>query len=463
MAERLHFNTGMAYESMLAAEHLARYWLLKDACQGKRVLDVACGEGYGSSLLRKWGASLVVGVDISTDAIANANEHFGGHGVSYREGDACNLDSVLSAQEQFDLIVSYETMEHVPDVSGLLRGMRDHLAPNGTIAISCPNDPEVMGDERNEYHLKTYTFAEFQDATSDVLGEAAQWLLGTPVLGFGVCDATDRWAQGASVRLSSMLQGSDAVLSRFLPAQAGHEINAEKAHFYVGVWGAPLPRSLVAAPIAHRAYVGPWNSWVAAKQENERLRAEQAQEADRHAASIALQASKFDVERQQLNLNVDELRHQLSACMSEAGAESEERQRELQQIKSEIGAYKVQIASERSARLLMASKLYERDARHRHLTESLNRSEQRAAALESSQRASDEARRALESVVDQSRAVQADLDAERNALSKRLQVVSASRGYRATQRYYRLYEHGATRWFMRPVRRWAAVVLRALR
>jgi len=392
MAERLHFNNDMAYESMLAAEHLARYWLLKDACKGKHVLDVACGEGYGSSLLKSWGASSVVGIDISQDAIGNANELFGAPDISYRQGDACDLESLLSADEKFDLIVSFETIEHVPDVPELLRGIRNRLAPGGTIAISCPNDPAVKGDERNEFHLRTYTLTEFQETTVDVLGEAAQWLLGTPVIGFGVCDSTDRWAQGINTSLSAMLQGSDVALSRFLPAQAGHEINASKAHFYIGVWGAPLARALVAAPIAYRAYVGPWNNWVAAQAENELLIAEREREQYEH-------------------------------------------RRELLRLESEIGACKIQIASERSARLLLASKLNERGMAHQHMTDNLRHQEQRAAGLE----------------------------AERDALSERLHVVLSSRGGRAVQRYYRLYEHQATRWFMRPARRAAAAVRRALR
>lgn len=470
MAERLHFNTGMTYESMLAAEHLARYWLLKDVCKGKRVLDVACGEGYGSSLLKSWGATSVVGIDISQDAIGNANERFGAPGILYRQGDACDLESLLSADEQFDLIVSFETIEHVPDVPNLLRGIRSRLAPGGTIAISCPNDPEVRGDERSEFHLRTYTLPEFQEATVDVLGEAVQWLLGTPVIGFGVCDSTDRWAQGAGSRLSAMLQGSDAGLSRFLPAQAGHEIDASKAHFYIGVWGTPLTRALVAAPIAYRAYVGPWNGWVAAQAENKRLLAERASEQEGQAAAMAAQADEFDAERQRLGQRAEVLQDKLDACLSEASATKklaeasleqhlnvlgqlqDEHRRELLRLESEIGTYKIQIASERSARLLLASRLYERDMRHQHMTDNLRHQQQRAAGLEDALGRLDQMQGAL-----------AGLEAERNALSERLHVVLSSRGWRAVQGYYRLYGHAATRWFMRPARRVAARVRRALR
>lgn len=419
MAERLHFNTGMAYESMLAAEHLSRYRLLSEACKGKRVLDLACGEGYGSSLLKKWGANSVVGVDLSQDAINIAHERFGAPGIAFRRGDACALGGVLSSQEQFDLIVSFETIEHVQDVPALLCSIRDRLALDGTIAISCPNDPEVAGVERNEFHLKTYTFTEFQRATTGVLGDATQWLLGTPVIGFGVCDANDKWAQRAAADLSTMVEGGDAVASQFLPAQPGHEVDCEKASFYVGVWGTPLPRALIAAPISHRAYVRPWISWVAVKAENKRLRSELS----RHGAA-ATDGATFK-------------KHGALPAM-EVDGERQDRQK----LRREILFYKTQVASERNARLLLASKLHERGI------------QPQAKKCEGSEQ-QDEELRAV-------RAMNACLLDERNILNDRLHAVTSSRGYRLLQRYYRLYEHGATRWFMHPARRLAATIKRAL-
>jgi len=118
MAERLQFKSDeMSYESMLAAEHLSRYWLVRDFCKGKRVLDLACGEGYGSWLLKKWGAETVIGIDISEEAISNSNQNFGGDGIFFKSGDGCDLDRTLNANDKFDLIVCFETMEHVPDVA----------------------------------------------------------------------------------------------------------------------------------------------------------------------------------------------------------------------------------------------------------------------------------------------------------------------------------------------------------
>src|SRR6516162_313408 len=99
----------MAYNAMDAAEHLARYAMLRSICAGKRVLDVACGEGYGSYLLARWGAASVTAVDISPEAIAKAKAIFPAANVTYLKGDVCRLGEVVSAKARFDLICSFET------------------------------------------------------------------------------------------------------------------------------------------------------------------------------------------------------------------------------------------------------------------------------------------------------------------------------------------------------------------
>src|SRR5690242_5479118 len=97
MAERISFTPGaMPYNAMLAAEHMARYVLAQPLCAGKRVLDIACGEGYGTSFLKSSGAASVVGIDISEEAIAAANARFGQAGVTFAAGDALSADAIQS-------------------------------------------------------------------------------------------------------------------------------------------------------------------------------------------------------------------------------------------------------------------------------------------------------------------------------------------------------------------------------
>ena len=144
--ERLHFTDRMSsYNAMYAAEHVVRYYCVSGLCRGKRVLDVACGEGYGSSLLATWGAAEVVGVDVSAEAIDAARQVFAKPNIKFLQGDACRLNDVLGDVREFDLIVSFETMEHVEDVPALLSGILRYLAKGGAIVITCPNDHVEFG------------------------------------------------------------------------------------------------------------------------------------------------------------------------------------------------------------------------------------------------------------------------------------------------------------------------------
>ena len=72
--ERLDFSSATKYSSIEVSIHLCRYLNAKNYCQDKKVLDVACGEGYGSALIKRWGARKVVGIDCSEEAIKKASE-----------------------------------------------------------------------------------------------------------------------------------------------------------------------------------------------------------------------------------------------------------------------------------------------------------------------------------------------------------------------------------------------------
>ena len=85
--ERLHFDNG--------AEHFVRYAAAKTLAPGRCVLNIACGEGYGSWLLREWGAREVVGIDVSDEAIAVANTRFAREGVRFLLSNANHICDLL--------------------------------------------------------------------------------------------------------------------------------------------------------------------------------------------------------------------------------------------------------------------------------------------------------------------------------------------------------------------------------
>nr|WP_254213032.1 methyltransferase domain-containing protein [Burkholderia multivorans] len=137
-----------------------RYGWVLDVVSGKDVLDIACGEGYGSSLLAK-SARSVVGVDIDPKTVAHASQRYAGEGnLRFVAGSASSIPLVDSS---IDVVVSFETIEHLAEQHEMLTEIRRVLKPNGMVVISSPNK-KVYSDDRdyhNEFHVKELYFDEF--------------------------------------------------------------------------------------------------------------------------------------------------------------------------------------------------------------------------------------------------------------------------------------------------------------
>jgi SAM-dependent methyltransferase len=154
-----HFTERMVPEEAHARifwEHIARYRFAKDFARGKRVLDIACGEGYGAAALAKAGATSVVGVDISHEACDNARQKYG---LDARQGDA---QVIPLPDRSIDLVVSFETIEHIDDPITFLSECTRVLAPAGTLIVSTPNRPVYSGEGRqNPFHRLEFNEEEF--------------------------------------------------------------------------------------------------------------------------------------------------------------------------------------------------------------------------------------------------------------------------------------------------------------
>jgi GT2 family glycosyltransferase/SAM-dependent methyltransferase/glycosyltransferase involved in cell wall biosynthesis len=145
-------------QGKIRLEHYHRYAIALNAVKGKEVLDVACGEGYGSSCMADV-ANSVVGVDISEDAVLHASDTYKKPNLRFQQGSVCALDFL---DNSFDIVVSFETLEHLLEQEQMLSELRRVLRPEGVLIISSPNRPVYSEEsgERNEFHVKELDFFE---------------------------------------------------------------------------------------------------------------------------------------------------------------------------------------------------------------------------------------------------------------------------------------------------------------
>lgn len=139
-------------------EHVYRYRFACSWARGRRILDVASGEGYGSAALRAAGAQTVMGMDIDENAAAHARERYN---LEVTIGDATRMPF---ADGQFDLVISFETIEHLPSPAQFLAECARVCSPRGTVIVSTPNK-DVYRDERavNPYHISEMSASTFAD------------------------------------------------------------------------------------------------------------------------------------------------------------------------------------------------------------------------------------------------------------------------------------------------------------
>lgn len=139
--------------------HASRYLFARPFVERQRMLDVACGTGYGLALLAG-SARAIVGADADFDALQRARAAVAGDGSVVR-ADACRLPF---PDASWDVVTSFETIEHLRDREGFVREVRRVLAPSGVCVMSTPNaryTQPIDGVPRNPFHVHEYTPPEF--------------------------------------------------------------------------------------------------------------------------------------------------------------------------------------------------------------------------------------------------------------------------------------------------------------
>ena len=145
--------------------HVAVYRAIAERCRGLDVVDMACGEGYGTDVLASRAVN-VTGVDANPEAHEHARLKYSRPGVRFVR------DLVEWYSEPCDAVVFLQTIEHVRNPQEVLEHMRSMLRPGGTAYVSTPNvktlAPPGADKSGNPWHVKEYTAAEFRELCAGV-------------------------------------------------------------------------------------------------------------------------------------------------------------------------------------------------------------------------------------------------------------------------------------------------------
>jgi 2-polyprenyl-3-methyl-5-hydroxy-6-metoxy-1,4-benzoquinol methylase len=138
--------------------HVQRYEFAAKHVTGKRLLDIACGVGYGTHLMADKVNTIdkALGVDLSHSAVMYAIQNYGNERVLFLEHDAM----IFADKEGFDSIVSVETLEHVAKPAMLVKQLIELLRPGGVFIASVPTTPST---DVNPFHAHDFTERSFRN------------------------------------------------------------------------------------------------------------------------------------------------------------------------------------------------------------------------------------------------------------------------------------------------------------
>lgn len=147
-----------AYEA-----HLNRYCFAKAFVCKKNVLDIACGSGYGSAILAQ-NASKVTGGDISADAICFAKKHYQANNIEFIQECVENINM----ESGVDVIVSFETIEHIANEKEYFDAIIRNLSANGIFIVSTPLAENDGQNPYNKYHVNEYSKERFKNTLEGI-------------------------------------------------------------------------------------------------------------------------------------------------------------------------------------------------------------------------------------------------------------------------------------------------------
>lgn len=195
--ERLHAGQGLFGVDL--ARHRAAYVFAAGMAAGRSVLELGCGSGYGTAEIAA-SSSFVVGVDrVTPDPSARVPSAY------YVRAD---LNGVPIRSASFDLAVSFQVIEHLPDPNLYLRAISAALRPSGTALITTPN--RLTSDGENPYHVREYVGSELAECVAPYFDDVE-------LRGIGATPAVARYLEARLERIRRITRLDPLGLRRRLP------------------------------------------------------------------------------------------------------------------------------------------------------------------------------------------------------------------------------------------------------
>lgn len=383
--ERLSLVDDKPYDPTEAAIHLARYQIALPYLKGKKVLDIACGEGYGARFMLDNGALQIEGVDASSQAIESAQSLFKDGHIAFSTFDASRVDDLFE-ENTFDVVVSLETIEHLKEPAKFLNAIKKVAKEDAVIIITCPNDNWYYpkDEQKNPFHIRKYSFGEFCDLTASILGENVQWGYGVPMMGFGNVSLDWQNLFDRDPGQADMLNARQAKLGYLLPPEHDVELGTSNCSYFIGIWGADSValESSAISPLSMGHYTE-LHSWHSKEQEIAELRtviADQKEcvvqfELDVKRQEDALDKFRKNEHQQAYELKLDREKYRLHAFA--LGRESEIAFEQVARLKGLHEDTRLQVVDLKEkldvaveqaegVRLALEDKIAEREEHHQH-------------------------------------------------------------------------------------------------
>jgi O-antigen biosynthesis protein len=163
-----------ALDVQVVYEHLHRYLWAAELVGGRRVLDLASGEGFGAAILAERAES-VVGIDVDELTVTHSRLNYGGDRISFELGDAVDLSRF--ADGSFGAVVAFEMIEHVSDQDRVLAEISRVLEPDGLLVMSTPDrDAYTLATGvHNPFHVSELDLGQFSRFLAERFAHVAVW------------------------------------------------------------------------------------------------------------------------------------------------------------------------------------------------------------------------------------------------------------------------------------------------